>query len=515
MESVLKLRQIGSLEKAKLTYDKEMFQNSGELKLRENTSRTISPVKDYKDESKILDDMDIVERITLMKELKKNESFYQNKGRYSSYRNQPYASSSEQIIISPEFPSPNSSNYIPKSIVSSSTVSNVGRDGSIFGDDTMNNSLYQYFTGDLKKLVKLKESSELLKEGEISSRRKQNTRDEVISELPDEELGVTTPQESPRRLFTQPTLRYKRKSKKAELTLELKNVDSSSYDTEEDRNNGKKLEEKKENEFDFDENNKNIESKPFYKTANDLSISKQTLLHNSISPTKIEHKCDKTKEVDNFQLHQIIFNNSINKDLSKLILNQTCNSRNSVILHEEPIESDQYCIDNLFSQIISLSPEIKVNKPVEVEKKKRSVNFYLKQDDKTSNFQSKPTSTSKLDENKYDSKLNEPNIPLGYLENTAFTKNDIIKPDPIVNSSPIQNLQLKAEDVFKSPEKNKLIDNNIHKTTPSGIDQQALSQQTKKLNILPEDEMFIRFNKRGWICVYCHNFNFEGKHDQN
>lgn len=29
--------------------------------------------------------------------------------------------------------------------------------------------------------------------------------------------------------------------------------------------------------------------------------------------------------------------------------------------------------------------------------------------------------------------------------------------------------------------------------------------------ILTEDETFIRFNKRGWICALCHNFNFEGR----
>lgn len=29
--------------------------------------------------------------------------------------------------------------------------------------------------------------------------------------------------------------------------------------------------------------------------------------------------------------------------------------------------------------------------------------------------------------------------------------------------------------------------------------------------LLNDDELFYRFNKRGWICVYCNNFNFEGK----
>lgn len=511
MESGLKLRHIGNLEKSKLVYDKEMFPYSGEIKLRENTSRTISPVKDYKDESKIVDDMDILERITLMKELKKNESFYHQKGRFSSYRNAAYASSSEQIIISPEFPSPNSSNYIPKSKVSSSTVSVVGKEGSNFGDDTMNNSLYQYFTGDLKKMVRLKDSSELLKEGEISSRRKQNTREEVISELPDEELGVTTPQESPRRLFTQPTTsRHKRKTKKAELTLELKNIESSSYDTEEEANCRKKTEEKKENEFDFDDKKNLIPDKPFYKTTQDLIVNKPS--PNRInSPIKVLQFTEQNKETDKtFQLHQIIFNNSINKDLSKIILNQTNNSlRNSAVLHDEPIETDQYLMDSLFSQIITLSPESKINKP-DLEKKKRSVNFYLKQDEKNLIYQSKPALV-KPDESQIQYKDNESKLS-GQIMNEITDITKIVKENnETLVSIPAQHYAT-VDQAFKSPVK-LIITDIIGKSTPTGKEHASSlfgGLKTSKV-VLPEEETFIRFNKRGWICVYCHNFNFEGK----
>lgn len=523
MEMRLKLRQIGSLEKSKLVYDKEVFPNSGEIKIKENTSRTISPVKDYKDESKIVDDMDILERITLMKELKKNES-YHLKGKFSNYRNAPYASSSEQIIISPEFPSPNSSNFIPKSIVSSSTVSIVGKEGSNFGDDTMNNSLYQYFTGDLKKNVRLKDSSDLLKEGEISSRRKQNTRDEVISELPDEELGVTTPQESPRRLFTQPTTsRHKRKTKNAELTLELKNVESSSYDTEEDVKDRKKTEEKKGADlFDFDDTNKyNSPEKPICKTTQDLIIKKPPILNKASSPFKVAKQMDQSKELDKtFQLHQIIFNNSINKDMSKINLNQTSNSpRNSVILHDEPDvnDTDQYCMDNMFSQIIALSPELKINKPLELEKKKRSVNFFFKQDDKSQPNPSKPALVKpeevKIHYKNSESNLSEP-LKVESVDSSMIIK--VLNKDEIINPS-VAELPSYTEEILNFPTNMTNNDTNCKSSSQTGMEHKPTLHNGPKFAkyVLPEEEMFIRFNKRGWICVYCHNFNFEARKECN
>lgn len=80
-------------------------------------------------------------------------------------------------------------------------------------------------------------------------------------------------------------------------------------------------------------------------------------------------------------------------------------------------------------------------------------------------------------------------------------------------NSIFENCLRGAPNISFNPQLSKVIDKSI-------LDKGTLLCNVKqvgnnnKVN-LPEDETFIRFNKRGWICIYCANFNYESKYLYN
>lgn len=441
-----------------------------------------SPVK-RKDESKIIEDADILEKIDMMKEnTKRGESTFKYKPRLSSVRLHNRYLSDQSIAGlygGNEFPSlNNSSNLILRSGASSSTV---GKDFS-FNDDTLNNStLNQEYCR--RNSIKIRDSSEHLKDSDISKRKLKNM-EEIICEISEENSQIT-PNTTPRKLDDK--RREKKRGKRNELNIELKNLGDSSFDSEDQQNRGKQekiLSEvhkspKSEKQPRIINTNYNLtyNTTNIYITNTSAQQIQNHISDCSLKKPKLEKKHE-AAESEGFQLHNIIFNNSINRDLSKIVERQG-NKSTSIIIVEE-LENNSAAFDNLMSQILTLSPDnqrickdnIKEKEIVQSQSEKISsckllnigVNNIIKptghETPKLSNSNKEPINDTKLN-----TILNKVVHSNGYLS----------------QNSPNINLTVQ----------------------PNNQIQLGLSP------ILSEEETFIRFNKRGWICVSCANFNFE------
>lgn len=448
-----------------------------------------SPVK-RKDESKIIEDADILEKIDMMKEnTKRGESMFKYKPRLSSVRIHNRYLSDQSIAGyhgGNEFPSlNNSSNFILRSGASSSTV---GKDFS-FNDDTLNNSTQnqEYCR---RPSIKIRDSSEHMKDSDISKRKLKNM-EEIICELSEENSQIT-PNTTPRKLDDK--RREMKRAKRNDLNIELKTLGDSSFDSDYQQ---KQVKPTIENFSDAQKSpslevKSNVGKEPkiintnvnlTYKTTNIyITNSNAQHLSNHFSDSSLKkNQVDKKSEApdyEGFQLHNIIFNNSLNRDLSKIVDRQA-NKSTSIIIVEE-LENNSVAFDNLMSQILTLSPS---NQRTCKENKGESQN-----------------SNNKIDKNP---KLMNNEVNLNIL-------NPIDRETPILSSMKEQSTDTKLTATF-----NNVLPNSYFVVNSQSLNQPIQSNNPVQLGLSPilsEEETFVRFNKRGWICVSCANFNFESKY---
>lgn len=451
--------------------NKESHHYNNQSKLKEYYSHQMTPVKGCKDDERMTD--------KILHKFTKEFEYCLNK--VNSHK--------ESVTFSVSHPIESSSSGI---------VSVVNKDDSNIGDDTLNYSIHQYFSDDSKDYNQ-RDSPKQMNEFTLLQKDKRLYRQDNISKL-DEVLKIVICNDAARNNLTKLTSIQKQKSK--EPILKSRSIDSSNYDTEEDIKQNQQL----LIDFKASKNSKKI---------------KQTRSTMPLSNSKEEVIGDQSMESEkNFQLHQIIFNNSLNKDLSKFDLNETDSPIHSTVQSDEPLVNEQFCIESLFGKVITLSPELKFKKAFDQDDIMGS-QFNLNQNEnENSNTQLKeviyklPLVTLQVNQTNnndfssmqsFGSQDNEKEA--SFLTNYGFIKANSDSKAHQAQTEVFKEENMSSPIMVMSTETIKNSTSNIKSSIPSLSSNLQNSSKQK----LSEDELFIRFNKRGWICAYCHNFNFEGK----
>lgn len=471
------------------------FRYCYEFQVNDCNSRSISPVKedDLKYNERRYNEIEILDTPKDLKKLKSS-----NVNQLENF-NEPTILLNDHACNSPHFLSSNSLKYYPKSKGSSRTVPFTLKNESKFWNDEFNISIHQCDKRHSRSL-KFNYSLNHLKERRKSSMNKPRVGAKCkprTKELKDQ-LKKGSQRSVPNKSNSG------QNDKELKFKFKLKKTDNSGFDTEEEdliSKPNKSFLLKSQEEFE----------KQFFNTTKNKNLNRSA---KQLSYTNAAAIIEQGNELDRtFQLHQIIFNNSLNKDMSKNSLNHTSSPLHSTLQQDEIYESDQFCIDNLFGKTITLSPELKINKVNDQDRKKMSVDFYLRQNDRLltnreslslSNPQMKKLTNGKLSSSQtFDDRTKT-------KETVLLTKYSLYTG---LSDSKVQQAQTEVfrEDNLSS--QLKVMNSEINKANTASIKNPSLPGvlNNSSKESLSEDELFIRFNKRGWICVYCHNFNFEGK----
>lgn len=443
-----------------------------------------SPVK-RRDDSKLLDD-DILEKIELMRGLKskkiRNSLNYVNNGINNT-----------KLVNLPD--RHNSSNYVLKSKLSSSNSISNFKDSFSVDDTTLNNSIFNHNalsnidisnSNSFKKLAKIKE-----KDKDNEDKKNQGfiiTEEIEENSLDDEKSNKEVTNKKIKKVsFKKMRKKPKRSSSNIEKNIAIfSDVIESDADSEEEvakedvnknfrANNlylSKLLVENIEN------NKINIPISPISKNNVNFTLNTTNIyIHKSPIETKTKNDKHIKEDIAN-QLQKLLLNASISKDLSKYF-NSSINS----------IENNSDCqlnIENILKQwqygeMLSKS-KLKTS-PLKCKRNSKSVSSKL---------------AKKYNEGDEINLIKTEDLKSKGKESFAIK---LIEITPSKNSKPIT-----IEDQSET-NKEESLNQKVTKTT-----EEANEVILKiKSEYLTEEETFIRFNKRGWICIFCANFNFESK----
>ncbi len=382
-----------------------------------------------------------------------------------------------------------SSNYVLKSHLSSSNSidfsfsenDTINLTNSLFANGLSNNDISQ--SNSFKKLMKLKESKD---------EEKKHHEGSIINEEQEEHSNHSN-DNAIDNASTNQVLKYINKkvkfknepteSKKLNSNTSDPNAVSSLIESDQDTEN--------ENDNDIKANFKNKIFNKDEKTKNLPIVSSE------------EEVTDVIKHESNLTVSPINNNINVTLNTTNIYLNQTNEGK---LKHKEDMAILQKLINLSLSKDLSklanssqLSNEVSSDCKINIENvlKQWQYGDMIKQ-------------PFNLFKDKRNSKTDELSSK---IENNSSNNNKKLKTENIEKSFRIKLIDISPDRALKDKNPSSIQKNSLPNQINSNFGLKIEEQRVLKGNrdILSEDETFFRFNKKGWICNYCANFNYESK----